>query len=233
MSNLFINTGIQSIDFISQYVAFAHPSVSLSTASKYFFINPLTGSAGDVGFAINNISGYFLYTDTVNRRVSSEYTFGFRTSPFSSGYRYQTFLNNLTEIGSVSMLTASSIAFNTTSDYRLKQDIIPIQNPLERLMKLKPKNYRFIADAKDESCCECYFDGFLAHEAQDIVPMAVSGVKDDPDNFQQMDYSKLTPICVGAIQEVNEKIDKMQLIIDNQQKIIEMLIKRIEILESK
>jgi len=233
MSNLFINTGIQSIDFISQYVAFAHPSVSLSTASKYFLINPLTGSAGDVGFAINNISGYFLYTDTVNRRVNTEYTFGFRTAPFSSGYRYQSFFNNLTEIGSVSMLTGSSIAFNTTSDYRLKQDIIPIQNPLERLMKLQPKNYRFIADAKDESCCDCYFDGFLAHEVQDIVPMAITGDKDDPNQMQVMDYSKLTPICVGAIQEVNEKVDKMQLIIDNQQKIIEMLIKRIEILESK
>jgi len=224
MSNLFINTGIQSIDFISQYVAFAHPSVSLSTASKYFFINPLTGSAGDVGFAINNISGYFLYTDTVNRRVSSEYTFGFRTAPFSSGYRYQTFLNNLTEIGSVTMLTASSIAFNNTSDYRLKQDIEPLTDSLDRLMLLKPKSYRFIYDV--EVGQDFTFDGFLAHEVQNIIPMAVSGVKDDPNMMQQLDYSKFTPLLTGAVQELNEKVEKQQILIDS-------LIKRLQILENK
>lgn len=226
MSNLFFNESVASMDLVAQYIGFAHPAQTLALTSKYFFINPMT--TGDVGFGINNISGYFLYTDWANKRVTSEYTFGFRTAPFSSGYRYQTFLNNVTEIGSVSMLTGSTIAFNNSSDYRLKQDIKPIQNPLERLLKLKPKNYRFIADVEDESCCECYFDGFLAHEVQEVLPMIVTGKKDDPNQMQQMDYSKLTPICVGAIQEVNEKIDKMQLIIDAQQKMIEMLMSRLD-----
>jgi hypothetical protein len=63
--------------------------------------------------------------------------------------------------------------------------------------------------------------------------MCVSGVKDDPENFQQMDYSKLTPICVGAIQELNQKVDKMQELIDSQYDIIKMLMTRIEKLESK
>ena len=126
------------------------------------------------------------------------------------------------------MLTASSIAFNNSSDYRLKQDIKPIQNPLERLMKLKPKNYRFIADVEDESCCECYFDGFLAHEVQEILPMIVTGEKDDPNQMQQMDYSKLTPICVGAIQELNKKVDEQQILIDKQQILIDSLISRLD-----
>ena len=236
MSNLFFNPDVASMDLVAQYIGFPHPALTLDIYSKYFFINPLT--TGNVGFGINNISGYFLYTDWATRRVISEYTVGFRTAPFSSGYRYQTFLNNVTEIGSVSMLTGSTIAFNTSSDYRLKQDVIPIQNPLERLMKLKPKNYRFIADVEDECCCNCYMDGFIAHEIQEILPMIVTGEKDDPNQMQQMDYSKLTPICVGSIQELNEKIEKQQILIDKQQilidsqyEMIKMLISRLEILE--
>ena len=124
------------------------------------------------------------------------------------------------------MLTGSQIQFASSSDYRLKQDIIPIQNPLERLLKLKPKNYRFIADVKDESCCDCYFDGFLAHEVSDIIPMAVSGVKDDPDNYQQLDYSKFTTLLTGAVQELAELVQKQQILIDS-------LIERLEILENK
>jgi hypothetical protein len=56
--------------------------------------------------------------------------------------------------------------------------------------------------------------------------MAVSGKKDDPNMMQQMDYSKLTPLLTGAVQELNELVQK-------QQKLIDMLIKRIEILENK
>ena len=226
MNNLFFSTSVASMDLVAQYVGYAHPLQALDIYSKYMAILPQTD--GNFGFAINNISGYILYTDWATRKVQSEYTFVFKTAPFSSGYRYQQFLNNVTEIGSVSMVTGSTIAFNTSSDYRLKQDVIPIQNPLERLMKLKPKNYRFIADAESESCCECYFDGFLAHEVSDVIPMAVTGEKDDPNQMQQLDYSKITPICVGAIQELNEKVDKMQLIIDAQNDILKILMTRLD-----
>jgi hypothetical protein len=226
MSNEYANATIGEIDIISQYVAFAHPSNTLSSAAKYGFIRTFTG--GDASFNINNISGAVWASDWGSRLFYTDFTFQSQKSGFSSGYRYNKFMNNGTEIGSISMLTSSTVAFNQSSDYRLKQDVIPIQNPLERLMKLQPKNYRFIKDVEDESCCECYFDGFLAHEVSEIIPMAVTGLKDDPDNFQQLDYSKLTPICVGAIQEVNEKLDKMQLIIDTQQKMIEILMTKLD-----
>jgi hypothetical protein len=229
MTNEYANPNIGEIDIISQYIAVVHPSNALSSSANYGFFR--TFSDGNVDFDINNISGAVWGTNFSSRLFYTDYTFQCQKSSFVSAYRYQKFMNSATEIGSISMLTGSSIAFTTTSDYRLKQDIIPIQNPLERLMKLQPKNYRFIADAKDECCCECYFDGFLAHEVQDIIPMVVMGVKDDPDNFQQIDYSKLTPICVGAIQDLNKKVDKMQLIIDNQQQLINILITRLDNLE--
>lgn len=227
MSNLFFNPDVASMDLVAQYVGFAHPALTLDIYSKYFFINPLT--TGNVGFGINNISGYFLYTDWATRRVISEYTVGFRTAPFSSGYRYQTFLNNVTEIGSITMLTGSTIAFNNSSDYRLKQDIKPLEKSLERLMKLQPKSYRFIKDVEDGQ--DFTFDGFLAHEVSDIIPMAVSGVKDDPENFQQMDYSKLTPLLTGAVQELNKEVEELKIYNKSLLDIIDKLIIRVEKLE--
>ena len=219
MTNLYANPSVGEIDIIGQYIAVVHPSNTLSTAAKYGFFRTQTN--GDTDFNINNISGVAWGTRWSNREFYTDFTFQCQKAGFTSGYLFSKFSNSGGVIGSISMLTASTIAFNTSSDYRLKQDIKPIQNPLERLMKLKPKNYRFIADAEDECCCECYFDGFLAHEVQEILPMIVTGEKDDPNQMQQMDYSKLTPICVGAIQELNEKVDKMQLIIDAQQEVNE------------
>jgi len=224
MTNVYANPSIGEIDIISQYIAVVHPSNALSSSAKYGFFRTFTD--GNTDFNINNISGAVWGTNWSSRLFYTDFTFQSQKAGFTSAYRYNKFMNSSTEIGSISMLTASTVAFNQSSDYRLKQDIIPIQNPLERLMKLQPKNYRFIADANDESCCECYFDGFLAHEVENIVPMAVTGIKDDPNMMQQLDYSKFTPICVGAIQELNEKIN-------NQQKLIDMLMTRLEILENK
>jgi len=224
MTNEWIDTSIGSIDCRTTYMGFAHPTLTLSILSKYGFLRTFTN--GDTGFQVNNVSGYVWVTEHATTTLNTDYTICGRKATFSSGYRYNKFLNGTAEIGSITMLTSATVAFNQSSDYRLKQDIIPIQNPLERLMKLQPKNYRFIADAKDECCCDCYFDGFLAHEVQDIIPMAVTGAKDDPDNFQQMDYSKLTPLLTGAVKELNELVQKQQILINT-------LIKRIEILENK
>ena len=227
MENLFYNASIASIDMRSQYIGFSHPNQALSALSKYGAI--VTAVGGDLGFTINNISGYVWGTDWANRIMYSDYTFQCQKSSFVVNYRYQKFMNNLTEIGSITMLTASSVAFNNSSDYRLKQDIKPLEKSLERLMKLQPKSYRFIKDVEEGQ--DFTFDGFLAHEVSDIIPMAVSGIKDDPDNFQQMDYSKLTPILTGAVQELNKKVDEQQILIDKQQILIDSLIKRLEILE--
>jgi hypothetical protein len=238
MSNEYANPDVGEIDIISQYIAVVHPSNTLSGTAKYGFFR--TFSDGNIDFNINNISGTVWGTDWSNRLFYTDYTFQCRKSSFVSSYKYQKFMNGATEIGSILMLTASTVAFNSSSDYRLKQDIVPIKNPLERLMKLQPKNYRYIADVEDCDCCDCYFDGFIAHEIQEIYPMCVTGVKDDPEQMQQIDYSKLTPICVGSIQELNNKVDKMQelidsqkLTIDTQQLLIQNLIERLDILESK
>ena len=218
MSNLYSNPTVGEIDIISQYIAVVHPLNTLSVSAYYGFFRTFTD--GNTDFDVNNIGGSVWGTNWSSRLFYTDYTFQCRKAGLTVGYRYSKFMNSATEIGSISMLTTSTVAFNTSSDYRLKQDIEPIKNPLERLLKLKPVNYRFIHDV-EEGYENFIFDGFIAHEVEDIIPMAVSGTKDDPNIMQQLDYSKFTPLLTGALQELNDKVDKQQEMINKQQEMID------------
>jgi hypothetical protein len=72
--------------------------------------------------------------------------------------------------GSISY-TSTATAFNTSSDYRLKTDAQPMTGASDRVLALKPVNFEWIADGSR-------VDGFLAHEAQSVVPECVTGTKD-------------------------------------------------------
>jgi hypothetical protein len=82
-------------------------------------------------------------------------------------------------IGSVSHSgSGSSVAYNTTSDYRLKENVSYDFDATSRLKKLKPARFNWIADEDNTTV-----DGFLAHEVSDIVPEAITGTKDDTQNI--------------------------------------------------
>jgi hypothetical protein len=143
-------------------------------------------------------------------------------------------------VGSITS-TGSTTAYNTTSDYRLKENVDYNFNALERVAQLKPARFNFIADA------EHTVDGFLAHEVSDIVPEAVTGVKDEMQEEEyevtpaELDeYGVVTTQAVMGIREVPkyQGIDQSKLIplltkaIQEQQTIIEDLKARIETLEN-
>jgi hypothetical protein len=100
-------------------------------------------------------------------------------------------------VGSIST-NGSATAYNTTSDYRLKEDLKEIKG-LEKISKIKVYDFKW----KDDNS---RMDGVIAHELQEIVPYAVSGEK-DAEKMQQVDYSKLVPILVQAIQELKSEIE--------------------------
>ena len=133
-----------------------------------------------------------------------------------------------TSVGSI-VVTASATAYNTSSDYRLKENVVSMDNASDRVLALNPVRFNFIADP-DKTV-----DGFLAHEAQEIVPEAVTGSKDamrteeyevspavlDEDgnvvteavmgtrevpDYQGIDQSKLVPLLTKALQEALERI---------------------------
>jgi hypothetical protein len=105
--------------------------------------------------------------------------------------------------------TASSTAYNTSSDYRLKENVNYDFDATSRLKQLKPARFNFIADANTT------VDGFLAHEVSSIVPEAISGEKDAVDEngnpeYQGIDQSKLVPLLVKTIQELEARITALE-----------------------
>jgi hypothetical protein len=97
----------------------------------------------------------------------------------------------------------SSVAYNTTSDYRLKDNIEALADASYRVSLLKPRRFSFNSDPD-----QTMVDGFIAHEVQEVVPQAVTGVKDGED-MQSIDASKLIPLLTAALQEANQRIDAL------------------------
>ena len=96
----------------------------------------------------------------------------------------------------------SATLFTSASDYRLKENIETLPNGLDRLKQLKPVKFKW----KEHDYTS---EGFIAHEVQEIYPDAVVGEKDG-DVMQSMDYGKITPLLVKAIQEQQTIIDDLK-----------------------
>ena len=116
---------------------------------------------------------------------------------------------NGTFVGSISV-SSSATAYNTTSDYRLKENVVDMTGAIERVKQLSPKRFNFIADDTDR-----LVDGFLAHEAQTVVAEAVTGTHNEVDDdgnavMQGIDQSKLVPLLTGALKEAIAKIEDLE-----------------------
>ena len=177
-----------------------------------------------------NSSGF--YFDSAGTMRSSRAT--------SSNSLHWYIYNSNGNVGSVST-NGSSTAFNTSSDYRLKENVVTDWDATSRLTQLKPSRFNFKAD-KDTTV-----DGFLAHEVSSIVPEAITGTKDEtvdlgtiknkdgniveedaPESkadkgegqtwtktktenvYQSIDQSKLVPLLVKTIQELEARIAKLE-----------------------
>ncbi len=124
-------------------------------------------------------------------------------------------------IGSINQTSGSSVAYNTTSDERLKTNITPTKYGLKQLKQIEVKDYYYKNDDKTAQ------NGFIAQQLYKIYPFAVSPGGDDAKTQPwMMDYGKMTPLLVKSIQEQQTQIEA-------QQKLIDTLTKRLEALENK
>jgi hypothetical protein len=126
------------------------------------------------------------------------------------------FHRNDTDIGSIST-TGTATHFNTSSDYRLKENAVAISDGITRLKTLKPYRFNWKSDPTTT------VDGFFAHEVT-AVPEAISGTKDevalaDEEQkgikkgdaiYQSIDQSKLVPLLVAAVQELITKVETLE-----------------------
>lgn len=192
---------------------------------------------GYIGIDISNASRTGI---NINSVTENQPAIGIRKHN-SSGTSYPLYMLNAanSNVGSVSM-TNSAVAFNTSSDYRLKENVTYNFDATTRLKQLKPARFNFILEPNKT------VDGFLAHEVSNIIPEAITGTKDQveaignitdvegniikenftepsklPENqtwtqtgtrpvYQGIDQSKLTPILTKALQEAIAKIEQLE-----------------------
>ncbi|AFX83916.1 endo-N-actetylneuraminidase [uncultured Mediterranean phage MEDS5 group] len=147
------------------------------------------GGAGDATFA--KVDAVF--------NSSSDVGLNLRNSSTGTSAR---FYSGSSIVGSITV-SGSATAFNTSSDYRLKENVVGITDGITRVKQLSPSRFNFIADDTTT------VDGFIAHEAQTVVPEAVTGEKDG-EEMQGIDQSKLVPLLTAALQEAIGKIETLE-----------------------
>jgi hypothetical protein len=131
------------------------------------------------------------------------------TTAAGDGYSYIQFLYNSSRIGQAVQSGTTGVTYQTTSDYRLKENAVAITSATERVKQLNPIRFNFISEP------DRTIDGFLAHEVQAIVPEAVSGTKDEVDSngrpeYQGLDTSRLVPVLVATIKELEARITALE-----------------------
>ena len=197
----------------------AGPQVNSSTGTDAVIPSASATASGVVTTGTQTISGLKTFTNrmTVNTLTSVIPAFDVITNGAGSTGAIRVRRNELTtaginrrmiqfnnasdtRVGDV-MGTNTSVAYNTTSDYRLKENIQPLTGALNKVLSMNPVTYDWKVGGQGE--------GFIAHELQEIAPYVVSGEKDDED-MQAVDYGKLTTILVGAVKELTAKVEQLE-----------------------
>ena len=145
-------------------------------------------------------AGRFVYAGT----SGSDCAVLLRLAGGSTSPSYIDFIYGTAQTGSITT-NGSSTFYLTSSDYRLKENVVELNGALDRIDNLKPKRFNFISDS------ETTVDGFLAHEVAEVVPEAIHGEKDAVNEYgkikaQGIDQSKLVPLLVAAVQELRAEV---------------------------
>jgi hypothetical protein len=157
---------------------------------------------GDIHFPNTAGSGYFTF------KTASSEPYVVHNGTATGTTTLYMFKVGGSEVGTINR-TSSATQYNTSSDYRLKENETAITDGIDRVKQLKPYKFNFKVDP-DKTV-----DGFFAHEVSSIVPEAISGEKDavyeNKDiKPQGIDQSKLVPLLTGALQEAITKIETLE-----------------------
>jgi hypothetical protein len=122
---------------------------------------------------------------------------------------YLLFVNSAGNVaGKITHNGTTTVAYTTSSDYRLKNTIAPITGALAKVALLKPCTYKWNVDGSDGQ-------GFIAHELAEVVPDCVVGEKDAVDaegkpRYQGVDTSFLVATLTAAIQELTARVAQLE-----------------------
>jgi hypothetical protein len=173
-----------------------------------------TGGSGVLAFATSNTermridsSGNVIVSGTSTSSDEATYQSGgvfVSRRASSAGTTHASFLNGGSTVGSITSNTTPTF-YNTTSDYRLKENATPVTTGLQTIAALNPVNFDWVSNRIADT-------GFLAHEFQAVIPNCVMGTKDAVDLngnpiYQQIDRSGAIPFLVAAIKELKATVD--------------------------
>ena len=206
--NIFFSDGTSGAAEYAGYFQYQHSQDTLvigTSGSERMRINSggrvLIGTNTPVANGVFEVVGNIGFNDClVGYRRTNDDTSNRAFTRFQS--------SNGTQIGFIGM-GASSVSYNTSSDYRMKENVVAISDGITRLKTLKPSRFNFLSDTS------ATLDGFLAHEVSSIVPEAITGEKDAVDSddkpiYQGIDQSKLVPLLTAALQEAIAKIEVLE-----------------------
>jgi hypothetical protein len=177
------------------------------------------GLTGSLGASYDYVGALYKY-DSVNENGLGFWNTRGGASPAGGAVLKFYVGTSFTTVGNIST-SASSTSYNTSSDYRLKENVVGVTGASARVQQLNPVRFNFIADLNKT------VDGFLAHEVQNVVPEAITGTKDEVETYtddegneqtrpvyQGIDQSKLVPLLTAALQEALAKIESLEARLD-------------------
>jgi hypothetical protein len=163
----------------------------LTNSGNTLLIGQSSSSLSSNGWGLQGVGGGYTAFSISNNEA-------FIFNNLTTGTTYQIdFRTNSIERGSISV-TDSGASYNTTSDYRVKEDFKSVKG-LDLVSKINVYDFKF----KD---LNKRMDGVIAHELQEILPYAVQGIKDGK-KLQSVDYSKIVPVLIQSIKELKSELD--------------------------
>ena len=197
-SKLTISSGASS----RQYIQAVN---NAATTGRDICINPY---GGNVGIGTDSPSQKLHVVGVSGATVGFQIINSYGSPTINAYYGSLTTSNSLYVGTPFSGFNCYAAAFNITSDYRLKENIIELTGAISKIKNLRP--VRFNYKNKEET-----INGFIAHEVQDVVPEAVTGEKDalyedGKEKYQGLDNGKLIPLLTAALQEAISKIEQLE-----------------------
>jgi hypothetical protein len=197
----------------------ANPAVGIryissgdSAGHLAFYANGSSSSTLSERMRINSSGNLFVGTTATPSATQSGFMFSsdqlYTSAGSATTTNYQVrFYNGNGLVGAITT-NGSATAYLTSSDYRLKENVVELSGATERLKQLKPSRFNFIADA-DKTV-----DGFLAHEVADVIPEAITGTKDAMmDEEYEVTPAVYEDVVTPAVEAVEATYDDEGLVL--------------------
>jgi len=170
-------------------------------------VGGITDNPGGAVLALSNVDPFSSFTPIILGRAGGSTATLVSTSTSTGSRTHIVFETSAATVGSITT-ASSATAYNTSSDYRLKDNIASMTGALAKVAQLNPVTYTWKVDGSASQ-------GFIAHELQEVIPEAVTGEKDAVDangnpQYQGVDTSFLVATLTAAIQELKAELDTVK-----------------------